>query len=60
MKTRFLVAEVASEFSEAGNRSTSQLSPGGGGRVATKSVMIAKHSGGGVAHGDSDPAAKKP
>jgi hypothetical protein len=26
----------------------------------TKSVTIAKHSGGGVAHGDKDPAAKKP
>jgi len=26
----------------------------------TKSVMISKHSGGGVAHGDKDPAAKKP
>jgi len=26
----------------------------------TKSVMIAKHSGGGVAHGDKDPNSKKP
>ena len=26
----------------------------------TKSVTISKHSGGGVAHGDKDPAAKKP
>jgi hypothetical protein len=26
----------------------------------TKSVMIAKHTGGGVAHGDKDPASKKP
>ena len=26
----------------------------------TKSVAITKHSGGGVAHGDHDPAAKKP
>ena len=26
----------------------------------TKSVQITKHSGGGVAHGDKDPAAKKP
>jgi hypothetical protein len=26
----------------------------------TKTVMIAKHSGGGMAHGDKDPAAKKP
>ena len=26
----------------------------------TKSVAITKHSGGGVAHGDKDPAAKKP
>ena len=26
----------------------------------TKSVTISKHSGGGVAHGDADPAAKKP
>lgn len=26
----------------------------------TKSVMITKHAGGGVAHGDKDPAAKKP
>ena len=26
----------------------------------TKSVSIAKHSGGGVAHGDSDPGSKKP
>jgi hypothetical protein len=26
----------------------------------TKSVAIAKHTGGGVAHGDKDPAAKKP
>ena len=26
----------------------------------TKSVTISKHAGGGVAHGDKDPAAKKP
>jgi hypothetical protein len=26
----------------------------------TKSVTITKHAGGGVAHGDKDPAAKKP
>lgn len=26
----------------------------------TKTVTIAKHTGGGVAHGDKDPAAKKP
>lgn len=26
----------------------------------TKSVTIAKHTGGGVVHGDKDPAAKKP
>lgn len=26
----------------------------------TKSVMISKHTGGGVVHGDKDPAAKKP
>ena len=26
----------------------------------TKAVTITKHSGGGVAHGDKDPAAKKP
>ena len=26
----------------------------------TRSVMIAKHTGGGVAHGDKDPASKKP